>query len=185
MAKIIFISGPCGCGKSTFTDAYAKHLVRLEGKPVYVIHGDDFHRGFVEPEEKDAFFVNGEASDSVQWEEILSFNWDCILATAERALKQNLTVLIDYVIEEELPRVKALADLYHASLYYFVFTAEAEALELRIRERGDIDMIERSLFLKKKLEVMPENQGHLYDNTEKTIAEEIAEISETMGDFLV
>ena len=185
MAKIIFISGPCGCGKSTFTDTYAKHLVRLEGKPVYVIHGDDFHRGFVEPEEKDAFFVNGEASDSVQWEEILRFNWDCILATTERALKQNLTVFIDYVIEEELPCVKALADLYHAPLYYVVLTAEAESLEKRIRERGDIDMIDRSLFLKKKLEAMPENLGHLYNNTGKTVAEEVAEISETMEDFLV
>lgn len=185
MPKIIIISGPCGCGKSTFTDAYAKHLVRLEGAPVYVIHGDDFHRGFVEPEEKDAFFVNGEASDSVQWEEILSFNWDCILATAERALKQNLTVFIDYVIEEELPRVKALADLYHAPLYYIVLTAEAEALEIRIRERGDIDMIERSLFLKKKLEAMPENQCHLYNNTGKTVAEEVTEISENMERFLV
>ena len=185
MAKIIFISGPCGCGKSTFTDAYAQHLVRLEGKQVYVIHGDDFHRGFVEPEEKDAFFVNGEASDSVQWEEILSFNWDCILATAERALKQNLTVLIDYVIEEELPRVKALADFYHAPLYYVVLTAEAESLEKRIQERGDIDMIERSLFLKKKLEAMPENLGHLYNNTGKIVVEEVAEISETMEDFLV
>lgn len=185
MSKIIFISGPCGCGKSTFTDAYAKHLVRLEGKPVYVIHGDDFHRGFVEPEEKDAFFVNGEASDSVQWEEILSFNWDCILATAERALKQNLTVLIDYVIEEELPRVKKLADLYHAPFYYVVLTAEAEALEKRIRKRGDIDMIERSLFLKKKLEAIPENQGHLYDNTGKIVVEEVAEISKNMEDFWV
>lgn len=185
MSNIYFISGPCGCGKSTFTDAYAQHLVRLEGKQVYVIHGDDFHRGFVEPEEKDAFFVNGEASDSVQWEEILSFNWDCILATAERALKQNLTVLIDYVIEEELPRVKALADLYHAPLYYVVLTAEAESLEKRIRERGDIDMIERSLFLKKKLEAMPENQGHLYNNTGKTVAEEVTEISKNMKDFLV
>lgn len=185
MPKIIFISGPCGCGKSTFTDAYAKHLVRLKGKPVYVIHGDDFHRGFVEPEEKDAFFVNGEASDSVQWEEILSFNWDCIISTAERALKQNLTVFIDYVIEEELPRVKALADLYHAPLYYIVLTAEAESLEKRIRKRGDIDMIGRSLFLKKKLEAMPENQGHLYDNTGKTVAEEIVEISENMENFLL
>ncbi len=99
MAKIIFVSGPCGCGKSTFADAYAKHLVERNNKPVYVIHGDDFHRGFVE----------GAASCSVPWEEVLRFNWDCIIATAERALRQNLDVVIDYVIEDELPRVRALA----------------------------------------------------------------------------
>lgn len=176
MAKIIFISGPCGSGKSTFTDAYAKHLVQLEKKTMYVIHGDDFHRGFVESDEKDAFFVDGEASDSVQWEEILRFNWDCIIATAERALKQNLDVFIDYVIEDELPRVRELADLYHVPLYYIVLTAEAAELQNRIQKRGDVDLMERSLFLKKKLEAMPENQGHLYDNTRKSPEEIIKDI---------
>ena len=67
MPRIIFISGACGCGKTTFADAYARHIVRQERKPVYVIHGDDFHRGFVEPEEKDDFFVDGQAADRIQW----------------------------------------------------------------------------------------------------------------------
>jgi DNA polymerase III delta prime subunit len=58
MPKIIFVSGPCGSGKSTFADAYARHLVQCGHKTVYVIHGDDFHGGFVEPEEKDDFFVD-------------------------------------------------------------------------------------------------------------------------------
>ena len=57
---IILISGPCGCGKTTLADAYAKHLVQRDGKTVYVIHGDDFHRGFAEPEEKDEFFAGGQ-----------------------------------------------------------------------------------------------------------------------------
>ena len=51
MPKIIFISGACGSGKSTFADALARHLVRQDHKTVYVIHGDDFHSGFREPEE--------------------------------------------------------------------------------------------------------------------------------------
>ena len=50
MSKIVLISGACGCGKTTFADAYARHLVRQEHKTVYLIHGDDFHRGFIEPE---------------------------------------------------------------------------------------------------------------------------------------
>lgn len=176
MAKIIFISGACGSGKSTFANAFAKHLVQQDRKTCYVIHGDDFHQGFVEPDDKGDFFVNGQASDQTLWEDILRFNWDCIISTAERALEQNLDVVIDYVIEDELPRVQELATRQHAELYYIVLTADTEEIERRIRKRGDIDLIDRALFLKGKLDAMQENKGHLYDNTGKTTEETIAEI---------
>ncbi len=176
MSRIYFISGPCGCGKTTFTDAYARHLVRQERKTVYVIHGDDFHTGFIEPEDKGDFFVDGQASDRVLWENILRFNWDCIIATAGRALREGLDVLIDYVLEDELPRVKALAAEHQADLYYIVLTADTEELERRIRGRGDTDLVERALFLKKELEAMPENRGHLYNNTGKTPEDVIRDI---------
>ena len=122
MRKITLISGPCGCGKTTFADAYARHTVRKQHRPVYVIPGDQFHCGFVEPEEKGDFFTDGQASDRVLWESILLFNWDCIIATAGRALRQGLDVIIDYVTEDELPRVLALAEEYRAALYYIVLT---------------------------------------------------------------
>ena len=143
MPKIIFISGACGSGKSTFADALARHLVRQDHKTVYVIHGDDFHGGFREPEEKGDFFVNGrepeekgdffvngQASDQVLWEDILRFNWDCIISTAQRALQDNLDVAIDYVIEDELPRVQELAEKNRVPLYYIVLTADAEEIEI-------------------------------------------------------
>ena len=176
MPKIIFISGACGSGKSTFADAYARHLVGRDHKTIYVIHGDDFHEGFVEPEEKDDFFVDGQASDRVLWDDILRFNWDCIIATAQRALQENLDVVIDYVIEGELPRVRELAQKNKVPLYYIVLTTDADELEKRIRKRGDIDMINRALFLKEELEAMPENQGHLYNNSGKKTEEIIREI---------
>ena len=176
MPKIIFVSGACGSGKSTFADAYARHLVGRDHKTIYVIHGDDFHEGFVEPEEKGDFFVDGQASDRVLWDDILRFNWDCIIATAQRALQENLDVVIDYVIEGELPRVRELAQKNKVPLYYIVLTTDADELEKRIRKRGDIDMINRALFLKEELEAMPENQGHLYNNTGKKIEEIIREI---------
>ncbi len=176
MNKIIFISGPCGCGKSTFADAYAKYLVNQTGKSVYVIHGDHFHQGFVEPDAKDPFFSDGQPSDLVLWEDILRFNWDCILYAAERALHQGVDVVIDYVIETELPRVKALAKQFSIPLYYIVLTAAETEIESRIRSRGDADMIGRALFLKHELEAMPENQGHFLDNTGKSVQEEILEI---------
>lgn len=176
MRRIIFVSGPCGCGKTTFSDAYARHIVRKEHRTVYVIHGDDFHHGFVEPEEKPDFFTDGQASDQVLWEDILRFNWDCILATADRALQQGLDVIADYVIEDELPRVQALAEKYHAALYYIVLTADEGEIEKRIRGRGDEDMIQRALFLKRKLESLPENRKHLYNNTGKSLEDAIREI---------
>ena len=176
MPKIILISGACGSGKTTFAKACARHLVQLGHKTVYVIHGDDFHSGFVEPEDKGDFFVDGQASDQVLWDDILRFNWDCIIATAQRALQDNLDVIIDYVVEDELVRVRELAEKNGTLLYYIVLTADADEIEKRIRRRGDTDLISRALFLKKKLEAMPENQGHIYDNTGKKAENAVREI---------
>ena len=176
MAKIIFISGPCGCGKTTLTNAFVRHLVNRDHKTMYVIHGDDFHKGFKEPEDKGEFFVDGQASDTVLWEDILRFNWDCMMQTAERALADGLDVVIDYIIETEMPRVKALAEKNGADRYYIVLTATEDELVRRIRYRGDTDLIERAKFLKRELDAMPENQGHFLDNTDKTTEELIESI---------
>ena len=176
MSRIICISGACGCGKTTFSIAFARHLVRQDHKTVYLIHGDDFQRGFVQPEDKDSFFVNGQASDQVLWQDILRFNWDCIIATAERALRQGLDVLIDYVIEDELPRVRELAAVHHADLYCIVMTADAGEIAKRLRFRGDTDLTERALFLKRKLEAMPENRGHIINNTGRSAEETVFDI---------
>ncbi|MCM1026157.1 MAG: ATP-binding protein [Roseburia sp.] len=172
--SIYLFSGPCGCGKTSLTGAYAKKLVN-EGKrkQIYVIHGDDFHAGFVETDEKGPFFENGQASNAFVWEEILRFNWECILDTAARALSRGIDVAVDYVVEEELPLMQNLAQRYRADLYYVVLTASEEAIRQRIAARGDVEMTERALFLKNKLDHMPENQGHLFDNTEKNLEQEL------------
>ena len=121
MSNIYFFSGPCGCGKSTLAKAYAKHLVNHEGRnQVYLIHGDSFHRGFVESDKKGSFFNNGQASDVLLWKDILKFNWDCILTVARKALDKGLDVVIDYIIEDELPLVQKLAQEHDSKLYYVV-----------------------------------------------------------------
>ena len=184
MANIYFISGPCGVGKSTLADAYAKHLANTGArKQVYVIHGDDFHQGFVETDYKDSFWKDGQPSDMVGWTEILKFNWECIIDTAAKVLARGLDVVIDYVVEDELPLLQELAKKYEATLYYVVLTASAETITKRIEERGDTEMVERALFLKNKLENLSENQGHIYDNTGKTVSEEIAEIEKNLENY--
>ena len=184
MSNIYFISGPCGVGKSTLADAYAKHLANTGArKQVYVIHGDDFHAGFVETDYKDSFWKDGLPSDFVEWEAILKFNWECIIDTAGKVLARGLDVVIDYVVEDELPLLQKLAREHNAGLYYVVLTASAEAITKRIEERGDTEMIERALFLKNKLENLPENQGHVFDNTGKTVSEEVEELSRNMESY--
>jgi len=176
MSHIYFFSGLCGCGKSTLAEAFAKHLVNGgDRKQVYLIHGDDFHQGFVETDDKGDFFVDGQAADTVAWEEILRFNWECIIDVADKALSRGLDVVIDYVIETELPLVTALARKHGAVLHYVVLTAGEESIRQRITRRGDVDLIDRAVFLKHELEAMPENQGHLLDNTNLTVEDEITE----------
>ena len=184
MTNIYFFSGPCGVGKSTLADAFAKHLANTgQQKQVFVIHGDDFHEGFVETDYKDSFWQDGQASDPIGWLEILKFNWECIIETAARVLSRGLSVVIDYVVEDELPLLLKLAKEHDAKLYYVVLTASKEAITKRILERGDTDLVERALFLKNKLENLPENQGHVLDNTAKSISEEIAEIEKDLENY--
>jgi len=173
MRNIYFFSGPCGVGKSTLAEAYARHLVDQCGKKqVYIIHGDDFHAGFVETKER----VGVECEHFLYWADILRFNWECMLSVAEKALDRGLDVVFDYVIEDELPLVQDLASRYQAKLYYVVLTADQEIIRQRLTQRGDTDLIERALFLKSKLEGMAENQGHLFDNSHQNVEQEIAEL---------
>ena len=184
MASVYFISGPCGCGKSTLTDALAKYMVQVEKRSqVYVIHGDDFHQGFVtRAYEEGEFWENGQATNQLEWLEILKFNWECIIDVAGKVLSRGMDVLIDYVVEDELPLLQNLAKQYDAKLYYVVLTASEDAIRQRIEARGDVEMVERALFLKNKLDHLPENQGHLYDNTGKSVAQEVTEIIKTIQD---
>lgn len=173
MPNIYFFSGPCGCGKTTLSNAFAKKLVNDFGKKqVYIIHGDDIRGGFVDSDYSDKY-----SEGKLSWEEILGFNWECILQMTENALKRGLDVVIDYVIEDELPLVKKLCEKYGASLYYIVLTASENSIKERIKRRGDVWMIERALSLKNKLDSMKENIGHLFDNSNLTVEDELLQLN--------
>lgn len=171
--NIYVFSGPCGCGKSTLTESYARHLIQHEGRlQVYVIHGDDFHKGFIETDRR----LGPDYPGFLYWADILRFNWACMLDTAQKALDRQLDVLIDYVVEDELPLLKDLARKNNAKLFYVVLTATEEELRQRLTARGSRDLIERSLFLKHKLENAPENKPFLYNISGKTVEEETMEL---------
>ena len=102
MARIILFSGASGCGKTTFANTYAIRLLEQAKRPVYVIHGDDFHRGFRAPGYGRDFFANGQASDEALWGKMKRFIRDCVVTTADRALQDDMDVIIDCIIEDGL-----------------------------------------------------------------------------------
>ena len=173
MSNIYVFSGPCGCGKSTLSDAYGTHLVQSGARnQVYVIHGDDFHRSFIETDRR----VGPDCPGFQYWPDVLRFIWECIISVARKALARNLDVIIDYVVEDELPLLRALAQEMQAELFYVVLTASEEELIRRLTGRGSSGLIERSLFLKEKLDHSPEHRAYLFDISGKSVAEEVAEL---------
>jgi len=182
LSNIYVFSGPCGCGKSTLADAYADHLIHHGEKlQVYVIHGDDFHKGFVETDRR----VGSSCPQFLYWADILTFNWECILDVTQKALDRKLDVIIDYVVEDELPMLENLARNNQARLFYTVLTTSEDELVTRLTKRGSSDLIERSLFLKAKLDNAPESQNHLYNIRGMTVAQEIAELDMTRYEIVV
>lgn len=158
MSSIWCISGPCGCGKTTLSAALAAQLSRQQGgRQVCLLHGDDFHAALAGDERSPA---------ALPWPEVLRFNWDCLISAAGHALARGLDVVLDYVIEDELPRIRSLAAAHGAEVYLVALTASEEAIRARLRQRGDAQLTDRALLLKRKLEALPENQGHLLDATD-------------------
>lgn len=155
MPTLWLLSGPCGAGKTTLSARLTAHLSREQnGRQVCLLHGDDFHAALVGDER---------ACAALPWEEVLRFNWDCLLSAAGHALRRNLDVVIDYIIEDELPLLLQLARAHGAALRYAVLTAPEEVLRQRLENRGDARLIPRALFLQEKLRRMPENQDRLVD----------------------
>ena len=162
MADVYLFSGPCGCGKTTLSEAFAHQ----HNRPLYLIHGDDYQAGFITPAD----------TDGPAWADVLRFNWACILAAARIALSLGMDVVIDYVVEDELPQVAALAQEFGAKLHHIVLTADEAVLRDRLHQRGDAWLIERALFLKAKLDSLPENQGRLLDITGMSVQQALEQL---------
>jgi broad-specificity NMP kinase len=155
---IYLISGPLGVGKSTTSKELARNV-----KQCVLIEGDDLLQMF-----------KGDLQPS--WEERLSLTWKNILALTRNFIHHNLNVIIDFVVEDELDWFcKHLSDL-NVGLKYVVLRADKEKLIERLSIRGDIDSLERSLFLLNKMEILPSNNQFIYDTTLKQPKEIVKEI---------
>lgn len=146
--KIYLISSPCGVGKSTL----AKNLVQSVSDSV-IVEGDYFlHR------------IDESLAD-ITWEEKLHIMWKNILSTTLNYLQHGMNVVIDIVVEEELEWFCRYFEHSPIRIYYIVLMAEGDVLRKRLTKRGDTYLIDRALFLVKKLGSDPINQKFLLDTT--------------------
>ncbi|CAM4119844.1 AAA family ATPase [Lederbergia lenta] len=162
MQTIYIISGPCGVGKSTAAKELAKQVPKSA-----LIHGDDLLHLF-------------DDRSSPPWDEKLAIMWKNILAVTNNLIQHDFNVIIDIVVEDELEWFCRHFQYMNVSFKYIVLRADEELLVERINKRGDVYMIERSLFLLNQLENETSfNQPYLYDTTGKEpadIAKDIIEL---------
>ncbi|WP_054028809.1 AAA family ATPase [Bacillus sp. FJAT-28004] len=155
---IYLLSGPLGVGKSTASRELARTVEQC-----VLIEGDNILHMF-----------KGDSQPT--WEERLSLTWKNILALTRNFIQHNLNVIIDFVVEDELDWIcNQISDL-NVRVKYVVLRADKEKLVERLTLRGDINSLERSLFLLNKMEMSSSNNSYIYDTTFKQPAEIVEEI---------
>jgi len=156
MLKVYIISGCCGAGKTTLTKELVKEMPRTA-----LIHGDDVY----------SFFRTDPA---MEWAKILKLTWQNILLVADNFLRNNINVIIEYVVEEELEHILSVVKKYDVEIRYIVMTAdEATITERLIQREGDDWLVERALFLRNKHTNCEGNKPYVYDGSRSPIAEQI------------
>ncbi|WP_061578943.1 AAA family ATPase [Saccharococcus caldoxylosilyticus] len=163
---IYIVSGPCGVGKSTVAKELSRNL-----KHAALISGDDImfmiEKGYAPP-----------------WEEWLSITWKNILSLTRNFVQHDLNVVIDCVVESELEWFcQHISDL-NIPIKYIVLIASEDKLIERLNKRGDDHLIDRSLFLLKKLGSSAGNKKYIYDTTHKQPSEIVHDLMH-LSDFYV
>lgn len=157
--KVIYlISGPLGVGKSTASRELAGKLDQS-----VLIEGDHLLHVF-----------KGEPQPA--WEERLRLAWLNILAVTRNFIQHHFNVIIDFVVEDELEWFcKQMSDL-NVTVNYVILRADKDKLVERLTKRGDIQYLERSLFLLNQIDSSPSNRPYIYETSLKQPSEIVEEI---------
>lgn len=150
MNTVYIISGPLGVGKSSVTKELVNALPNSS-----LIEGD--------------VFLHQLNPEKIPWEERLKLSWDKILSATKDILDKNQDVVIDFVVEDELPWFIKELSPYSIQLKYVVLVAETETLKERLNKRNEIRYIDRSLILLEQLSKDPNNKKHLYNTESKEV----------------
>ncbi len=106
--RVLKDTGACGCGKSTLAKSLA-----LGSERTFFIEGDVL---------SDCFCNMGQDS----WDQRLRITWDNIISLTRNALRNRLSVIIDYVVEDELPRLLEGLEELEYELRYIMLLADEE-----------------------------------------------------------
>lgn len=164
MKTVYLISGPIGVGKSTV----ARALSEATGSSLIV--GDDLY--------------NFEEEAHLEWEEKLQNGWDRILVACKERMDSHESIVIDFVVEDELTWFMDQLSGYNCRLVYVVLLADKDTILNRLEERDDLRYKDRSMELLNQLSKDPFNKSYLLDTTTKEVKDTVQEIT-TSSRFIV
>ncbi|MCB9813547.1 MAG: ATP-binding protein [Pseudomonadales bacterium] len=150
--SLIIVSGPLGSGKSSLCKKIEDELAfsRVDG---------------------DSFFVPLEKT-SLSWEERGQKSWQWIASQTKKHLSSGKKVVLDFVVENELPWFLSQIEEYNVRVKYIVLIAEEETIKKRLHKRdGGLQYYERSKVLLDQLKNEPQNNKYLLDTTGMTTDE--------------
>lgn len=148
--KIYLISGPLGVGKSSLCKEICKRVkncIRLNG---------------------DALFNPLGNTQMLSWEEKLELTWKNLIYLTKSYLDKDLSVAIDFVVEEELEWFAQQLSIHDVQLHYVVLLANEKTLEARLNKRSEPQYLSRSVVLLDKLQTDLRHQQYLLDTNGMT-----------------
>lgn len=160
MKTIYLISGPLGVGKTSISEALFKAIDRGA-----LVTGDNLY--------------NLEEDQILLWEEKLQKAWEKILSATRHSLVKHPNVVVDFVVEDELPWFRKQLSDQDVQFKYVVLIADKETILERLKKRNELKYKDRSMALLNQLSKDPGNQKYILETTDKEIPEIVQEITDS------